>query len=78
MPFEIHTHAQHGLLSSLTTVILVLLVFVYSRGCFVFEVLPRVRFPLGELRHLWLDCFHCGSLWARPWPHLIISCSPST
>src|SRR5207249_5509613 len=45
---------------------------------FVFEVLPRVRFPLGELRHLWLDCFHCGSLWARPWPHLIISCSPST
>src|ERR1700675_590580 len=38
MPFEIHTHAQHGHVSSLmtvlTNVILVLLVFVYARGWF--------------------------------------------
>src|SRR5258708_38657972 len=34
MPFEIHAHVQHGYFSSLTTVILVLLVFVYSRGWF--------------------------------------------
>src|SRR5437879_13234572 len=45
MPFEIHTHAQHGLLSSLTTVILVLLVFVYSRGWFRLRSASQGSFP---------------------------------
>src|SRR5437660_2644185 len=45
MPFEIHTHAQHGLLSSLTTVILVLLVFVYSRGWFRLRRASQGSFP---------------------------------
>ena len=47
MPFEIHAHAQHDyfswLISSVTTVILVLLVFVYSRGWFRL----RRAFPLS-------------------------------
>src|SRR2546426_10267882 len=45
MPFEIHTHAQHGLLSSLTTVILALLVFVYSRGWFRLRSASQGSFP---------------------------------
>ncbi len=32
MPFEIHAHVQYGHFSSLTTVILVLLAFVYTHG----------------------------------------------
>src|SRR5437879_11808916 len=45
MPFEIHTHAQHGLLSSLASVILVLLVFVYSRGWFRLRSASQGSFP---------------------------------
>ena len=61
MPFEIHTHAQHGLLSSLTTVILVLLVFVYSRGWFRLRSASPISFPpwrlaafVGGLFALWI------------------------
>jgi putative membrane protein len=49
MPFEIHAHAQHGhfssLISSLTTVIFVLLVFVYSRGWFRLRRDFLISFP---------------------------------
>jgi putative membrane protein len=49
MPFEIHTHAQHGyfssLISSVMTVILVLLVFVYSRGWFRLQRASPILFP---------------------------------
>jgi putative membrane protein len=44
MPFEIHAHV-HGYLSSLTTVILVLLVFVYSRGWFRLRRASPILFP---------------------------------
>ena len=53
MSFEIHAHAQHGYFSSLTiglttvltTVILVLLVFVYSRGWFRLRRASPLSFP---------------------------------
>jgi putative membrane protein len=49
MPFEIHTHAQHGyfssLISSVTTVILVFLVFVYARGWFRLRRVSPILFP---------------------------------
>src|SRR6266851_4761166 len=45
MPFEIHAHVQHGYFSSLTTVILVLLVFVYSRGWFRLRRASPILFP---------------------------------
>jgi putative membrane protein len=45
MPFEIHAHVQHGYFSSLTTVILVLLVFVYSRGWFRLRRGSPILFP---------------------------------
>src|ERR1700674_5046318 len=45
MPFEIHAHVQHGHLSSLTTVILVFLVFVYSRGWFRLRRASPISFP---------------------------------
>src|SRR5437016_12053611 len=61
MPFEIHAHAQHGLLSSLTTVILALLVFVYSRGWFRLRSASPISFPpwrlaafVGGLFALWI------------------------
>jgi putative membrane protein len=47
--FEIHAHAQHGyfssLISSVMTVILVLLVFVYSRGWFRLRRACPISFP---------------------------------
>jgi len=48
MPFEIHAHVQHGHFSSptgLTTVILVLLAFVYSRGWFRLRRASPMSFP---------------------------------
>src|SRR6266478_4755917 len=49
MPFEMHAHAQHDyfswLISSVTTVILVLLVFVYSRGWFRLRRASPLSFP---------------------------------
>jgi putative membrane protein len=45
MSFEIHAHVQHGYFSSLTTVILVLLVFVYSRGWFRLRRDFPISFP---------------------------------
>ena len=49
MPFEIHAHVQHGyfswLTTVLTTVILVLLVFVYSRGWFRLRRASPISFP---------------------------------
>jgi putative membrane protein len=49
MSFEIHAHAQHGHFSSLTTglttVILVLLAFVYSRGWFRLRRASPISFP---------------------------------
>ena len=49
MPFEIHTHIQHGYFSSVTTVILVLLVFVYSRGWFRLRRASSISFPPWRL-----------------------------
>src|SRR6266478_5074230 len=49
MSFEIHAHAQHGhfslLTTGLTTVILVLMVFVYSRGWFRLRRASPISFP---------------------------------
>src|ERR1700675_16129 len=53
MPFEIHAHTQHGYFSSLTiglttvltTVILVLLAFVYSRGWLRLRRASPILFP---------------------------------
>jgi putative membrane protein len=49
MPFEIYAHVQHGyfswLTTVLTTVILVLLVFVYSRGWFRLRRASPISFP---------------------------------
>ena len=45
MPFEIHAHVQHGHFSSLATVILVFLVFVYSRGWFRLRRASPGSFP---------------------------------
>jgi putative membrane protein len=45
MPFEIHAHMRHGHFSSLTTLILVLLVFVYSRGWFRLRRASPISFP---------------------------------
>jgi putative membrane protein len=45
MPFEIHVHVQHGHFSSLTTVILVFLVVVYSRGWFRLRRASPISFP---------------------------------
>jgi putative membrane protein len=45
MSFEIHAHVQHGYFSSLTTVILVLLVFVYSRGWLRLRRASPISFP---------------------------------
>src|SRR5258708_15959767 len=49
MPFEIHTHIQHGYFSSVTTVILVLLVFVYWRGWFPLRRVSSISFPPWRL-----------------------------
>src|SRR5260370_14222375 len=45
MPFEIHAHLQDGYRPSLTTVILELLVFVYSRGWFGLRRALPISFP---------------------------------
>src|ERR1700674_5549889 len=49
MSFEVHAHVQHGyfssLISSVTAVILVLLVFVYSRGWFRLRRDFPISFP---------------------------------
>jgi len=45
MPFEIHAHLQDGYRPSLTTVILELLVFVYSRGWFGLRRAFPISFP---------------------------------
>ena len=49
MPFESHFHAQQGyfssLISSVMTVILVLLIFVYARGWFRLRRASRILFP---------------------------------
>src|SRR5438445_2114373 len=61
MPFEIHGHVQHGYFSSLTTLILALLVFVYSRGWFHLRRASPGSFPpwrvaafLAGLFSLWI------------------------
>jgi len=61
MPFEIHGHVQHGYFSSLTTVILVLLLFIYSRGRFRLRRASPGSFPpwrvaafVGGLFALWI------------------------
>src|SRR6267142_3047551 len=45
MPFGTHAHVQPAYFSSLTTVILVLLVFVYTRGWFRLRRASRISFP---------------------------------
>src|SRR5216683_1241622 len=60
MPFEIHAHVQHGYFSSLTTVILVLLVFVYSRGWFRLRRASPILFPLWRVAAFVTGLF---SLW---------------
>ena len=49
MSFEVHAHAQHGyfssLISSVMAVLLVLLVFVYSRGWFRLRRASPISFP---------------------------------
>ena len=45
MPFEIHAHVQHGYFPSLTSVILVLLAFIYSRGWFRLRRASPISFP---------------------------------
>src|SRR5207245_9766727 len=61
MPFEIHAHGQHGYFSLLTTLILALLVFVYSRGWFRLRSASPISFPpwrlaafVGGLFALWI------------------------
>src|SRR5438105_15332728 len=61
MPFEIHAHGQHGYFSLLTTVILALLVFIYSRGWFRLRSASPISFPpwrlaafVGGLFSLWI------------------------
>jgi putative membrane protein len=61
MPLEIHGHMQHGYFSLLTTVILVLLVFVYSRGWFRLRSASPISLPawrlaafVGGLFALWI------------------------
>jgi putative membrane protein len=61
MPFEIHGHVQHGYFSLLTTVILVLLVFVYSGGWFRLRSASPISLPawrlaafVGGLFALWI------------------------
>ena len=61
MPFEIHAHGQHGYFSLLTTLILALLVFVYSRGWFRLRSASPGSFPpwrlaafVGGLFALWI------------------------
>src|SRR5438105_11220085 len=49
MPFEIHAHGQHGYFSLLTTVILALLVFIYSRGWFRLRSASPISFPPWRL-----------------------------
>ena len=70
MPFEIHAHVQHGyfswLTTVLTTVILVLLVFVYSRGWFRLRRDFPISFPPWRVAAFVAGLF---SLW-------IALCSP--
>src|SRR5438477_2711840 len=61
MPFEIHAHGQHCYFSLLTTLILALLVFVYSRGWFRLRSSSPISFPpwrlaafVGGLFALWI------------------------
>src|SRR5260370_35359737 len=49
MPFEIHTHMQPGYSSSVTTVILALLVCVYSRGWFRLRRASSISIPPWRL-----------------------------
>jgi cytochrome c oxidase assembly factor CtaG len=64
MPFEIHAHAQHDyfswLISSVTTVILVFLVVVYSRGWFRLRRASPLSFPPGRVAAFVAGLF---SLW---------------
>src|SRR6266853_2246408 len=60
MPFEIHTHIQHGHFSSLTTLILVFLVFVYSRGWFRLRRASAISFPPSRVAAFVAGLF---SLW---------------
>jgi putative membrane protein len=66
MPFEIHAHVQHGYFPSLTTVILELLVFVYSRGWFHLRRASPISLPPWRLAAFVAGLF---SLW-------IALCSP--
>src|SRR6266481_8836910 len=60
MPFEIHGHVQHGYFSSLTTVILVLLLFIYSRGWFRLRRASPGSFPPWRVAAFMAGLF---SLW---------------
>ena len=64
MPFEIHAHLQHGyfswLTTVLTTVIFVLLVFVYSRGWFRLRRASPISFPTWRVAAFVAGLF---SLW---------------
>src|ERR1700686_4037576 len=66
MPFEIHADVQHSHFSWLTTVILVLLVFVYSRGWFRLRRDFPISFPPWRVAAFVAGLF---SLW-------IALCSP--
>src|SRR5260370_19507223 len=60
MPFEVHAHVQHGHFSSLTTAILVFLVFVYSRGWFRLRRASPISFPPSRVAAFVAGLF---SLW---------------
>jgi len=49
MPFELHAHVQHGYFSSLTTVVLVPLIVVYSRGWLRLQRASPKSFPPWRL-----------------------------
>jgi putative membrane protein len=60
MPFEIHAHMRHGYRSPMITFILVILVFVYSRGWFRLRRASPISFPRWRLAAFVAGLF---SLW---------------
>jgi putative membrane protein len=68
MSFEIHAHAQHGhsLISSVMTVILLLLVFVYSRGWFRLRRASPISFPPWRVAAFAAGLFSVGIALVSP------------
>src|SRR5260370_7513536 len=76
MSFEIHAHAQHGHFSSLTTVILVLLAFVYSRGWFRLRRASPISFPPWRATALVAGLFSVWIALCSPLAHLFLPFPP--